>query len=110
MIISPKIFRSSTQLKRSDLMARSTMIVIRYGALLSIALLSARADNFFSQTNLVSDLPGIAIMQDPNLVNPWGIAFAPTSPFWISDNGTGLSTLYTGAGGIVPLVVTIPGP
>ena len=52
----------------------------------------------------------MAITKDPNLVNPWGIAFGPTSPFWISDNKTGLSTLYNGAGGIVPLVVTIPGP
>jgi hypothetical protein len=55
-------------------MARSRMIVLRCGALLSAALLAvphiARADNFYTQTNLVSDLPGVAITQDPNLVNP----------------------------------------
>ena len=45
------------------------------------------------QTNLVSDLPGVAQNLDPNLVNPWGIAESGGSPFWISDNGTGLSTL-----------------
>ena len=47
------------------------------------------------QTNLVSDLPGIAQVQDPNLVNPWGISESSTSPFWISDNNAGVSTLYS---------------
>src|SRR5262245_32931331 len=59
--------------------------------------------NEFTQTNLVSDLPGLAAHLDPNLVNPWGIAFGPTSPFWISDNGAGVTTLYTGAG--TPVVI-----
>src|SRR5580698_4241843 len=57
--------------------------------------------------NLVSDLPGIADHQDPNLVNPWGNGFG-ASPFWVGNNGTGTSTLYTGTGHAVPLVVTIP--
>jgi uncharacterized protein (TIGR03118 family) len=48
----------------------------------------------YLQTNLVSDLAGVAQLQDTNLVNPWGISFSATSPFWISDNGSGLSTLY----------------
>ena len=64
----------------------------------------------FSQTNLVSDVPGWAATLDPHLVNAWGIAFSPTSPIWIADNATGLSTLYTGTGSIVPLVVTVPPP
>jgi uncharacterized protein (TIGR03118 family) len=64
----------------------------------------------FEQTNLVSDLPGVAKFQDPMLVNPWGLVHSPTSPFWISDNGSGLSTLYTGAGNKIPLSVTIPPP
>jgi uncharacterized protein (TIGR03118 family) len=64
----------------------------------------------YSQTNLVSDMPGVAAVTDPNLVNPWGISFSSSSPFWIADNGTGLSTLYTSDGSIVPLVVTIPPP
>jgi uncharacterized protein (TIGR03118 family) len=51
-------------------------------------------DTFYQQTNLVSDLPGVALLQDTNLVNAWGVSFSPTSPFWVSDNGTGLSTLY----------------
>jgi uncharacterized protein (TIGR03118 family) len=64
------------------------------------------------QTNLVSDIPGRAIHTDPNLSNPWGIAESGSSPFWIADNHTGLSTLYNSSGTPFPpgspLVVTIP--
>ena len=52
-------------------------------------------DGRYQQVNLVSDVPGLAMIQDTNLVNAWGISFSPTSPFWISDNATGLSTLYS---------------
>ncbi len=62
----------------------------------------------FSQTNLVSDIPGMATTTDPNLRNPWGVSFSATSPFWVSNQGSGNSTLYNGAGAITPLVVTIP--
>jgi hypothetical protein len=68
----------------------------------------------YVQTNLTSDLPGVAQNLDPNLVNPWGMAFSSTSPIWIADNHTGLSTVYNGAGKpfptASPLVVTIPPP
>src|SRR5947207_9402570 len=62
------------------------------------------------QTNLVSDLPGIARVLDPNLVNPWGISASPTSPFWISDGSSGVSGLYNTPGTPLPLKVTIPVP
>jgi uncharacterized protein (TIGR03118 family) len=68
------------------------------------------------QTNLVSDLPGVAILQDPNLVNPWGISESSGSPFWISDNNAGVSTLYSVPGAnntpisINNLVVSMPTP
>ena len=52
----------------------------------------------FQQTNLVSDVPGLAATTDPHLVNPWGLARSATSPWWVSDNGTGVATLYNGAG------------
>ncbi|MGH9663828.1 MAG: TIGR03118 family protein [Bryobacteraceae bacterium] len=72
------------------------------------------AINAFFPTNLVSDLSGVAAHQDPHLVNPWGITFSGTSPIWISDNGTGLSTVYNGAGQSFPtanpIVVTVPPP
>jgi uncharacterized protein (TIGR03118 family) len=75
---------------------------------------AVRADNqrnAYVITNLVSDLPKTAAVQDPNLKNAWGVAFTPAaSPFWIADNATGLATLYDGDGTTVPLVVTIPCP
>src|SRR5262245_44565605 len=66
----------------------------------------------FVQTNLVSDIPGLARVTDPHLVNPWGLAVnpAPNGFMWVNDNGTGLSTLYDNQGNINSLVVTIPGP
>jgi uncharacterized protein (TIGR03118 family) len=69
----------------------------------------------FQQVNLVTDSQGAhsASIEDPNLVNGWGVSFSATSPFWVSDNGTGLSTLYrvnpvTDVPTIVSLAVTIP--
>ena len=68
----------------------------------------ASATPSYVQTNLVSDVPGLAAVTDPNLKNPWGMSFATTSPFWISNQATNTSTLYDGAGNIIPLVVSIP--
>jgi uncharacterized protein (TIGR03118 family) len=63
----------------------------------------------FVQTNLVSDIPGLAANTDSQLKNPWGMSFSPTSPFWISDAGTGVSTLYSGLGvKNTGLIVTTP--
>ena len=61
----------------------------------------AEEETTFLQTNLVSDgfVPAPTI--DPNLINPWGIAHSATSPFWVSDNGMGATTVYTGAGTLV---------
>ncbi len=68
----------------------------------------------YHQTNLVSDLPGRAAITDPNVVNPWGLVAGPTTPLWSNDNGTGLSTLYSGGvngstPAIVPVVVRVAG-
>lgn len=66
----------------------------------------------YVQTNLVSDGAIPANVTDPNLVNAWGIAFFPGGPFWINDNGKGMSTLYLGDGTPFSLLpsVTIPPP
>jgi hypothetical protein len=89
------------------------MKVVRYvspAALLAVAVVCASPAQaqHYTQVNLVANTSGIAPVTDPNLVNPWGISRQSGSPWWISDNGTGLSTLYNGAGAINPLVVTIP--
>ncbi len=65
---------------------------------------------FYQQKNLVSDLPNVAKLQDPNLVNSWGLSHSPTGPWQVSDNGTGVSTQYKSNGMGVPPVVTIPLP
>jgi uncharacterized protein (TIGR03118 family) len=48
----------------------------------------------YAQTDLVSNLPGLATITDPDLVNPWGVSHSATSPFWVSNQGTNTSTLY----------------
>ena len=70
----------------------------------------ASAGTGYNRVNLVSDLPGVAAHTDPNLKNPWGMAFTAASPFWVSDNLTGVATIYDGAGVAQALVVTIPPP
>ena len=68
---------------------------------------SAHADTY-SWTNFQSDLAGVAQHTDANLVNPWGMAVSSGGTIWVSDNGTGVSTLYNQDGTVVPLVVQIP--
>jgi uncharacterized protein (TIGR03118 family) len=70
---------------------------------------AARADFTVDQTNLASDISGLAITTDASLKNPWGVSHGPT-PFWVSDQQTGVSTLYNGAGVKQGLTVTIPPP
>jgi uncharacterized protein (TIGR03118 family) len=76
---------------------------------------TASADNgiagrSYMQTNLVSDIPGLAAHTDPNLKNPWGTSVGPGTPIWVSDNHAGVTTLYDGAGNPQPRVVAIPAP
>src|SRR5690348_13236605 len=74
------------------------------------------ANQAYQQTNLVSDIPGLATHTDPNLRNSWGTSTGPGLPIWVSDNATGKSTLYDGSGNPEPgpgnqqLVVSIPAP
>src|SRR5262245_39674878 len=78
---------------------------------LAVVSLPARATSItFTQTNLDSNIPGIALHTDPDLVNPWGMSHSATSPTWVSDNGTGLTTLFNTAGTKQALIVTIPPP
>src|SRR5271167_3796105 len=84
-------------------------------SLVAIALLCLPATAQFTTngtpytvTNLNSDITNAATNLDSNLVNPWGLVASSTSPWWVSDNGTGLSTLYDGTGSPKSLVVSIP--
>jgi uncharacterized protein (TIGR03118 family) len=86
------------------------LTTVAFGALCAGAGV-AKADGF-SQTNLVSNIPGLAATTDPNLVNPWGVSFANGSPIWISDQGTQTAILpgVTGSTGVTatPFTVNIP--
>lgn len=64
--------------------------------------------SFYRVVPLVSDVSGLAPNIDPNLVNPWGIATTGIGPFWVADNGAGVSTIYSGSGQPENLVVGIP--
>src|SRR2546425_12745433 len=77
---------------------------------LASAGLAAVASRFYEQHNLVSDGAVPADLVDAALVNAWGLVASATSPWWIADNGTGLSTLYNGnTGGKISLTVSVPG-
>jgi uncharacterized protein (TIGR03118 family) len=93
---------------------RALALTASIGLLLTLTLpATARninAENLYSVHNLWSDVQGAAAGQDPDLVNGWGIVASPTSPWWVSDNGTSKSTLYNGTTGAkVGLTVTVPG-
>jgi uncharacterized protein (TIGR03118 family) len=79
---------------------------------LAIAAKTPKTVSGYQQTNLVSDIAGKAQVTDSNLVNPWGISFSSASPIWVSDQGTGKSTLYgvspSNTATKVALTVTIP--
>ena len=67
----------------------------------------------YVRTDLVSNQPGVAPNTDPRMVNGWGLVQrrnSPStfSPFWVNDNGTGFSTLYTGTGAQIALFVSVP--
>src|ERR1700758_3302200 len=64
----------------------------------------------FVQTNLVSDIPGLAAITDSALVNPWGVSFSATSPFWVSNQGTNTTTLYAVTGSTTVSKVDINPP
>lgn len=89
-------------------MKTSTAILMVLALMVSLSVLASAAG--YKATNLVADQAGMATHIDPNLVNAWGISYSPTGPFWVSDNNTGLSTLYDTNGNPQTLVVTIPLP
>src|SRR5262249_16017533 len=64
----------------------------------------------YQQTNIVWDIPGLAATVDHNLIHPWGLSLSPTGQFRVSDNGTGLSTVYDVRGNPHPTTVVIPLP
>jgi len=91
--------------------ANAVLIALAVGvvAALGVTGASATGSKIFNVTNLVSDGPITAVVTDAALVNGWGLSAGPTTPWWVSDNGTNSTTLYNGAGAKVALTVAVPG-
>ncbi len=88
-------------------MQRTTLtLTVCLGIALVLSSVPALAQ--YQLTNLVSNQVGAAKHTDPLLVNGWGLAYGPGSPFWVSDQGSGWSTLYDGAGKAKSLRVVVP--
>jgi uncharacterized protein (TIGR03118 family) len=79
----------SARFKRSSLVTTAIAVGTLYAG-----AWRAEADSLFAQTNLVSDIPGLAAITEPELHNPWGISHNATSPFWISNQGTSTTNLF----------------
>jgi uncharacterized protein (TIGR03118 family) len=90
-------------------MAAAALVFVAVAASALPSATSAAEPNFYVVDNLASDQPGVADVLDPDLVNPWGLDALATSPWWVADNGTDVSTLYQANGTKVPLTVAIPG-
>ena len=82
----------------------------RFTAVAAMALTMASVcfAQHYKQTDLVSNTSGVAPGTDPQLINAWGLSRGSGSAWWVSDNATGFSTLYNGAGVKQSLIVTIP--
>jgi uncharacterized protein (TIGR03118 family) len=89
-------------------------VTAQQGTVISPDIVPIPPGSAYRQTNFVADVGGLAFIQDPLLVNPWGISMLATSPFWVANNGTSTATLYGGDVTGSPLTknaltVTIPG-
>ncbi|MGD1071557.1 MAG: TIGR03118 family protein [Bryobacteraceae bacterium] len=88
--------------------SRAISTFLTLGAALIPAAAQTTGVNSYIQTNLVSNATGGAPVVDPNLIDPWGISFSTSSPFWVSNHLSGTATVYNGAGTKMSTVVKIP--
>ncbi|MGA8301970.1 MAG: TIGR03118 family protein, partial [Terriglobales bacterium] len=77
-------------------------------AVMLLLVLSLAAGPAFAQYTATTLVKNTGKNGDKQLINPWGLAYGPGEPFWLGDEGSGLSTLYDGSGVKQSLVVTIP--
>src|SRR5689334_9994570 len=80
-----------------------------YATPLSSAAVAFGPTQFYAQHNIISDGSIAADHTDTNLVNAWGLVAGPTTPWWISDNGTGKTTLFNVATNAIQAEFTVPG-
>jgi uncharacterized protein (TIGR03118 family) len=85
-----------------------TLLRFSAGAALALTISFVSLAQHYKQTDLVSNTSGTAPVTDPQLINGWGLSRGSGSAWWVSDQATGVSTLYNGAGAKQSLIVTIP--
>jgi len=95
---------------RMATLLRQTTAVAAIGLGAVLAGTPAAQAGFYVQTNLVSDIAGLGVITDPVLKNSWGVSESPTSPFWVSDQGTNVTTLYSVSGASTVAKVNINPP
>jgi uncharacterized protein (TIGR03118 family) len=98
--------RAHARARRPASLVAVVAVVVACAVLPGVA--QAGGGTRYRQTNLVSNIPGLAQLTDLNLVNPWGMAAGPHTPLWIADNGADVATLYQDTVSALPLVVNIP--
>src|SRR5208282_172720 len=91
--------------RRNLVIAALLLLALSLSLSLTTNLASAACGQFYTAKTLVKNTGTKA---DKQLINPWGLVYGPSAPFWLSDEGSGLSTLYTGAGAKQSTVVTVP--
>ena len=90
---------------RPTVMSVSVCMVVVLGIVAPV-----QAGPTFSVTNLITNNQAVnpAQITDPNLVNPWGVSFGPTTPLWVSNEGTGVASLYSISNSDQVSIVTTP--
>ena len=89
-----------------NLLGRTMAFTLSLGLVLACSSSTALAQ--YKLAKLVSNQSGQAKNTDPLMVNGWGLAYGPGGPFWVSDEGTGWSTIYDGMGNLQALQVVVP--
>jgi uncharacterized protein (TIGR03118 family) len=96
------------QVLRPCLRRTAAMVAVTILVAAGLAASASGVESSYTVTKLWSDQPGVAAHVDPDLVNAWGLTSLPTSPWWVADNATDVSTLYRADGSKVPLTVQVP--
>ncbi|HEV2880759.1 MAG TPA: TIGR03118 family protein [Pyrinomonadaceae bacterium] len=96
LLVAGALFSALTLTITPKVSSASAARQLEHGQDATPAIVTPAPGSAYRQTNLVSDLPGLALIEDPLLVNPWGISMTATSPFWTANAGTSTSSLYRG--------------
>jgi uncharacterized protein (TIGR03118 family) len=95
---------------KRTLLVRAALAAVALAGILVVGMpASAALTNAYTVTPLVSDEGGTNVLPASNVVNAWGLVAGPATPWWIADNGTDKSTVYSVPANAIPLEVDVPG-